>query len=219
MLLTSAAVSHSGVSTMTEQIVPQKQCRICNGNFPATSEFFYQHPQSKDKLHSQCKTCTKARAGTYDNIPKGRPNEVLLVNYLLRRGVFADVGAKFKGYKLADVVAWGCVTIEMKYSWSDEERHKFQFTPRQQRLNGAGVDVICLATEGMGEIEYHFFDAKDPFFYKGGKLKAGISYAPHANRRFSTKEVLMPDMMDKALDNLSIIECYRLEAVNRQLGA
>jgi hypothetical protein len=196
-----------------------KTCRLCNGNFPATSEFFYQRPQSKDGLQSQCKPCTKARARTYDNTPKGRPNEVLLVNYLLKHGVFADVGAKFKDYKLADVVAWGCVTIEMKYSWSEIEKHKFEFTPRQLKMNGAGVDVICLATDGMGEMEYHFFDARNPFFYNCGKLKRTVTYQSHAKWRVEGKEVLTPDIMDKARNDTSVIECYRLEAVNRQLGA
>lgn len=203
---------------MTEAIVTQKQCRICNGTFPATPEYFYQHEPAKDGLHGQCKACTKARAKTYEHEPKGRPNEVLLVNYLLKNGVFADVGARLKAYKFADVVAWGCVKIEMKYSWSHEEKHKFQFTPRQLKLNGAGVDVICLATDGTGEIEYHFFDAKDPFFYKGGKLKPSFSYIPYAHHR-KGKEVLLPEVMDKARDNVSVIECYRLQVVSQMIGA
>jgi hypothetical protein len=204
---------------MTEQIVSQKLCRLCNGSFPATSEHFYQHSESKDGLHGHCKACAKKRARTYDNKPKGRPNEILLVNHLLKHNVFADVGAKFKIYKLADVVAWGCVTIEMKYSWSEIEKHKFQFTPRQLKLNGAGVDVICLTTDGMGEMEYHFFDAKDPFFYAGGKLKHSVSYQPYAKWRVEGKEVLTPDMMDKARNDTSVIECYRLLAVQRLISA
>lgn len=206
-----------GQVTMNDSII--KQCRLCNGNFPATTEYFYKHPQMKDGLHNQCKACTKKRAKTYDSKPKGRPNEILLVNYLFKNGVFADAGARFKIYKLADVVAWGCVTIEMKYCWSEIEKYKFEFTPRQLKLNGAGVDVICLAIDGIGEMEYHFFDAKDPFFYKGGKLKRTVTYQPYAKWRVEGKEVLTPDVMDKAKDNISVIECRRLEAVNRQLGA
>lgn len=192
----------------------RKKCRICNESYPATLEFWYKHPQSKDGLKHECKTCTKKRANVYqatkpNSTPLGRPNENVFIDYLQNHGVAAEMGAIFKAFKYADVVAWGCITIELKYSRSETGKHVFIFTPRQQRLNCEGLGIICLAVDTGKETSYHFFDARNPIFYKDGKLKASISYHPNAKHR-KNKPVLMPDMMAMAKNNFALIEQKRV---------
>jgi hypothetical protein len=197
-----------------------KVCRLCNTSFPVTSEFWYKHPQMKDGFHSQCKECTKKRATSYhaakiDNTPVGRPNENVFIDYLLNHGIAAEMGAIFKSFKYADVVSWGCVTIELKYSKPQDGKYKFEFTPRQRRLNCEGLNIICLAVDNGKQIGYHFFDAKNPLFYQDGKLKNSVYYNPNPQRR-TRPVVLTDDMMAMAKNNFALIEQKRL-AYSQQL--
>ena len=199
-----------------------KQCRLCNGNFPATTEYFYQHSQAKDGFHGHCKECAKKRASDYysartSNAPSGRPNENVFIDYLQNHGIAAYMGAIFKEFKYADVVAWSCITIELKYSKSHDGKYTFIFTPRQRRLNCEGLGIICLAMDTGKQVVYHLFDAKNPIFYNKGKLKASLSYIPDAKHRKNVS-VLMPDMMAMAKNNFALIEQKRL-AYSQQLIA
>jgi hypothetical protein len=191
-----------------------KTCRICNMSFPVTSEYWYKHPQAKDGFHSHCKECGKKRANTYyaakpNNIPSGRPNENVFIDHLQTLGIVAHMGALYKEFKFMDVVAWGCVTIELKYSKSQDGKYKFEFTPRQKRLNGEGVHIICLAVDSGKKTDYHFFDAKNPLFYQDGKLKNSVYYNPNPQRR-NKPPVLTNDMMAMAKNNVALIEQKRL---------
>lgn len=38
-----------------------KVCKLCCSEFPATTEFFYAHGQTRDRLTPECKTCKKRR--------------------------------------------------------------------------------------------------------------------------------------------------------------
>lgn len=192
-----------------------KACRICKTLYPVSLEYFYKHSQAKDGFHSHCKECAKKRANDYhtaktSNFPSGRPNENIFIDYLQKHGVAAEMGAVFKDFKFADVVTWGCVTIELKYSKPQASKYKFEFTPRQRRLNGEGVGIICLAMEtDKGTISYHFFDAKNPIFYQDGKLKNSVYYNanPHHRKR---PPVITDDMMAMAKNNFALIEQKRL---------
>lgn len=41
---------------------PTKVCKLCCSEFPATTEFFYAHSQTRDRLTPECKACKKKRA-------------------------------------------------------------------------------------------------------------------------------------------------------------
>lgn len=199
-----------------------KACRICKTLYPVSSEYFYKHSQAKDGFHSHCKECGKKRSNAYhaakpDNKPLGRPNENIFIDYLMNHGIAAEMGAIFKSFKYADVVSWGCVTIELKYSKPHDGKYVFQFTPRQRRLNGEGVGIICLAMESNKGISYHLFDAKNPIFYQDGKLKNSVYYNanPHHRKR---PPVITDDMMAMAKNNFALIEQKRL-AYSQQLIA
>ena len=199
-----------------------KACRICKTLYPVSSEYFYKHSQAKDGFHSHCKECGKKRSNAYhaakpDSKPLGRPNENVFIDHLLNHGIAAEMGAIFKSFKYADVVSWGCVTIELKYSKSQDGKYKFEFTPRQRRLNCEGLHVICLAVDNGKQVGYHFFDAKNPLFYQDGKLKNSVYYNPSPQRR-TRPVVLTDDMMAMAKNNFALIEQKRL-AYSQQLIA
>lgn len=191
-----------------------KTCRICNTQFPATSEFWYIAPQAKDGFQGRCKECTKKQANIYhaaktSNAPLGRPNENTFIDHLQNLGIAAHMGALYKDFKFVDVVAWGCVTIELKYSKPQDGKYTFMFTPRQKRLNGEGLHIICLAVDNGTQTSYHFFDAKNPLFYQDGKLKNSVYYNPNPQRR-TRPVVLTDDMMAMAKNNVALIEQKRL---------
>ena len=48
--------------------IPQKKCRICQVEYPATEEFFYRHSDAKDKLRSECRKCQKTKQREYSRI-------------------------------------------------------------------------------------------------------------------------------------------------------
>lgn len=47
-----------------ELIPPTKQCTTCGRTLPATKEYFYGHPGTRDKLEGRCKNCNKLRKKT-----------------------------------------------------------------------------------------------------------------------------------------------------------
>jgi hypothetical protein len=59
-------------------VATTKICTKCQKPFPATTEFFYQHPQTKDGLFSRCKVCanTASAAWSAANPEKARAARV-----------------------------------------------------------------------------------------------------------------------------------------------
>jgi hypothetical protein len=47
-----------------------KQCTKCQGEFPATLEFFYKCSQKRDNLRPECKKCTNAHQKEYSKNPE-----------------------------------------------------------------------------------------------------------------------------------------------------
>lgn len=50
----------------------RKTCNQCHKDFPATSEYFYRSPQTKDGLYPWCKKCRADYTRKYHQTPKGR---------------------------------------------------------------------------------------------------------------------------------------------------
>lgn len=55
-------------------MITKKTCNECKTQYPATSEYFYKHPNCKDGLRPQCKSCIRKSQLDYLNkmTPKAR---------------------------------------------------------------------------------------------------------------------------------------------------
>ena len=114
--------------------------------------------------------------------------EIDTCDYLLMNGIPA-VNGKATHYKYVDLVAFGCVCIEVKYSELTTKNHyQWRAKPRWHN-HGIRADVVILAVKRGDYIERTIWDVNEPIFYlPNGQLKQGLSYNPykraHASRDY-----------------------------------
>jgi 5-methylcytosine-specific restriction endonuclease McrA len=68
--------------------MPTRTCKLCQGEFPATLEFFYKHPGGAFGLNNVCKPCARARARASEQARKNTP-EYKISNAAKSRGYHA----------------------------------------------------------------------------------------------------------------------------------
>lgn len=188
-----------------------KKCSHCNLVKPSSD--FYRVSYARHRLGQYCIECTKLIANTNRHPAKYTTND-LLVCKLNSLGIVA-----FRGYKPAfshiDVVAWGCVRIELKASNFNKYGHyHFSLTPKQKQV-GWLADVVILMLDPYADTEScHVFMANDPVFYAEGKLKAGLTYTPNADAEIAQqggrRNPLNDQLMESAKNKWGIIEEMRL---------
>jgi len=125
----------------------------------------------------------------YPAYKSGVVHEQELINKLASVGIPALPG-KALAHKWADVIAWGCVMIEVKLATFDGRSYSWTFTPKQ---SGDGVrgHIIVLMTYNHG-YDYHVFGAYESIFYNDdGNLKTGVMWTP--NRSNVGREAALTD--------------------------
>lgn len=184
-----------------------KNCRACKQEKPF-GEFYAKSGLSSHTrpghFTSECKECMRLRSKRKPYVPKN-PNtlvhsEALVINELRRNGIFAVTG-KSVNAKHVDVVAWGCVQIEVKYSRLAKNGNRrafvFDFSPPQRKRGLLALVVVLVCDYGSGRVDYHVFDATDSIFYDSGQLKAKITFEPGRTRsRYHGYEQLTQSIMD-----------------------
>lgn len=169
---------------------------------------------------SECKDCLVKRNKSSKRLDPHKSRcrgENVAINELRRRGIWAQTGKSVSGVDV-DVIAWGCVRIEVKYSPLNfrANQHFYQFvtTPRQQE-NGLLADLVLLICEtGADSWTFHLFDVSTPFFYKDGHLKSGWTYVPDQYRKTAPKngekkQSITDAIMEAARDRFDLIEAVR----------
>jgi hypothetical protein len=202
-------------------LILSKPCRRCKIDKPLT-EYYKRsgvdNPIAPGHYQSECIDCLKERSKTTPKFSRNIPltvGEIHCIDYLNRHAIYAAPGKSVYAADV-DVVAWGCVKIEVKHAIlrlkNGREQYTFTATPQQMK-RGFLAQVVVLICEDAGELTYHWFDAKDPVFYMKGRTKSGFTFVPgrfeplkHGNNRV----VMTQGMMDNALDRLSLIEENRL---------
>lgn len=164
----------------------------------------------------------RARAAAKTPIPAGTPraqSECLAIAYLHGKHIPCLPG---KAYQVADVdiLAWGCVRIEVKYSTIRHYNHCFTFgLTQRQRQRGLLADVVLLICDYGDRQTFHLLEPDDPVFYfKDGRRKGGFTFTPgqmqqkkHAQNRIT----LTQPRMDEAQDRIDLIEAARLAGAAR----
>lgn len=189
-----------------------KVCHRCNRELDIQE--FYERSYS-NSFTSECKSCMKARSKAQHvtnedyQVPVVE-SEKMAITYLATHGIPALPGKTIR-HSYVDLIAFGCIGIEVKYSRLEDIRGvvKFQFdtTPAQQK-KGFRASVVLLICDYESERTFHFFDAKDPVFYMKGRLKTGFTFTPGAYEPLKHGEnrvVMVQGMMDNAQDKVQLI--------------
>lgn len=189
------------------------------------------NPTEAGHYTSECRACYKrrSRAVVERRLSATEPravSEVMAISYLHRHGIVALPGKAYLASDV-DVVAWGCVRVEVKYSTLREgytEGYKFSLTPRQKE-RGLLADVVLLICDDGEVPTFHLFRPEDTVFYfLDGRRKGGLLFVPGRleQRKHQQNRVSMTQpMMDAAKDKLELIEAARLRiaaSLQREAG-
>lgn len=167
---------------------------------------------------STCKECRKLQSRQRKLANKGKPkkhniHEQAFIEACHEHGVYA-VQATDTRHKFCDVVAWGCVRIEVKHPDTvDDNHYSWRFTVNQARKR-LPADIIVLVTEHLGETKYHFFNPLHPIFFNPDQTrKIGLSYVVERERDYHTQygALITPDILNMHRDAWQTIENTRLE--------
>jgi hypothetical protein len=191
---------------------PQPATVVCDWcNTPKLRTEFYQRSGLSHLILQGCKDCRRAAEKAKRGIPRDphkvhTPSEAWVIERLKAEGIPALPG-KALHFAHADVVALGCVLLEVKSASFRQGAFNFPFTPIQvnKRIRG---DIIVLVCELFDHQTYHLFDASDPvFFNEHGARKNGIRFVPGnvEAKRIRLRNVLLQPAMDAARDRWSLV--------------
>lgn len=141
-------------------------------------------------------------------IPKEQ-SEIAAIDYLKTHGVPSLPGKALK-YSWVDIVAFGCIRIEVKSSKLITAKHPyFKWTVSQTQLDrGILADLIMLMCRYEDKTTFHLFKPDCPAFYDNGIRKTGFTYRLGATapmKRRNGRPIMTKTMMDEGLDRLSLI--------------
>lgn len=192
--------------------------KFCNGckRDKAISEFY---TRANGYPVSECKSCMKTRNKERVPVPKTTalvPSERLVVAKLNSLGIPACPG-KAISHAHVDVVAWGLVNIEVKYSTLKQGGYAFITTPTQ-RKNGFRAHVVILICDPEdAPPTFHLFPNDHPAFYMDGRMKHAVHYDPAVtqHKHEANRVVLTKGLMDASRDQWDMIEQCRVRLSKR----
>lgn len=186
----------------------QKQCTHCK-QWKPLSKFSFRKRQNV--YQSWCKECINNQS-LISTSPEMDIHEQIVIDKLKQNGIQAVSGKELvKEY--VDIVAWGCIKIEVKSSILHKGKNfAFRFSERQ-RTDEVKNDFVVLVCCWETEKTFHILPGNDDCFYIAGKKKSVVMYQPLANRRKFTKfyALLSPLKMYESQEKWLIIEDKRQE--------
>jgi hypothetical protein len=210
-----------------------KTCCRC-GSLKPLSDFYKR--SGINSYTSECKVCMNERSKTSKRLPATTPrvkSEVIAIDYLRSKGIYAVPGKSVSSSHV-DVVAWGCVGIEVKYAKFGKPENGFQFNasaPQVKRGHYLG-EVVMLICDYGDRMTFHFFQSDDEVFYIDRKIgeenrlgiyERGLKYAVSyvlsdtaGSKHGGNRVVMTNEMMASAQDAYELIELYR-QAIGNSL--
>lgn len=193
-----------------------KVCNKCGQEMPINC--FYKRPYydgtTQGHFTSECKSCMKERAKTQNRLGFAESrfeseNDVLRL--LNDQGIPTTTGHN-NGFADVDLVAYGCVRIEVKYSriqlaYNKYKQYAWNLT-KKQIAKGLKADVIVLVGEDdNGDLSYYILPyPHDTFFHPDGTLKTAFVYSlDNAGKRAGKRHVLTNELMQSAKNNYGLI--------------
>lgn len=207
-----------------------KVCVRCKSE-KSVSEFYVRsgcdNPTESGHYISECKDCMKQRTKTTTHLLPTEPRaatEILAIEYLKHKGIPALPG-KAVSFAHVDVVAFGCVEIEVKYARLERKKgvQKFTFnaTPAQSQYGYRGSIVMLICEYPDGRHTYHLFDAQHEVFYINGRVKTGFTFTPgavEALKHGNNRVVMTQPLMDAHQDYTALV-WKKLRSYSEQLKA
>lgn len=189
-----------------------KVCRDCKEKKPLTD--FYRQDNTSDGHTPRCKTCHNQEMTKYAKkdarTKAGHWAEELVVDRLTSMGVFAVPG-KRTTMKWVDVVAWGCVTIEVKSSKIGSFGYRFDMSSQFRRNKIS--DIVVFVPEDTKTC--HLFLGTDPVLYRpDGSIKKNVIHNIRGVNHIDNP--LTHEMLQMALNNWRLIEDRR-QAISEEL--
>lgn len=191
-------------------------CKNCHVEKPV-SEYYIRKFRKGDAPSKTCKKCSlEIKKSKYkdayskdDVINSARVDEKQLIAHLATHGIFAVSGAS-SHFTYVDVVAWGCIPIELKKSVRRKlGQFTFTFSTMQQR-RGLADGLIVLAFDYSTHIDYHVFRSTDPIFYKNGRLVPMIEYRDNPQ----SCQLLKAEMIAETKEAWGLLEILRQEIIS-----
>lgn len=185
-------------------------CQHPDGPTLPLTEFYGQW----GRLARQCKECTKAyqktrpRYGRKSERITWRDAEREVAEYLQVKGIYAVSGIASE-WTWVDVVAWGCVRIEVKTANFNGRSFQFHIASTK-RKNWSKNDLLVLVCKSKHETTYHVFPKSFAIFRNAdGTPKDSISYFPDPAFRHHTRPTLTREIMDDHRDRWELVEDIR----------
>jgi len=195
-----------------------KSCTRCEKEKPLT-EFYRRSGVNTIETYadviSECIDCMKERAKTQTRLPKTTPrvtSEIFAIEYLQSKGIPAVPGKAVSAADV-DVVAFGCVWIDVKYDKEHWHRNDMVFffsnTNKQIRDGYKGHIVMLICDHDDGTRTHHFFRPNHPVFYfKDGRRKTAFNHVKgrtKARKHWQNRTVMTQQMMDAAQDDVAMV--------------
>lgn len=152
----------------------------------------------------------KARYYGHTQLPRTEPRaptEIIAIAYLEKNGIPCFPG-KTLAQSYVDVIAFGCVLIEVKYSRLKMGRFHFVTTPRQMRKGFSG-ELVLLVCDYGDRHTFHFFDPRHPVFWMKGRVKSSFDFTPgamEAKKHGNNRVVMTQPLMDDAENRIDMID-------------
>ncbi len=211
---------------------PTKVCKRCHLEKPWVMFYVRSSVKKQDRALvypgdtlSECKNCMKQRSKMYSTSNRAKREaraypDRLAIAELMRNGIHALPGKAISASHV-DVVAWGCVWIEVKWArlatHSGKRKFHFVCTAAQQE-HGFRAHVVMLICEyDADQYTYHVFNVEHPVFYIHDRVKSGFTFTPGAQRALkhgNNRVVMTQPIMDGHEDAWEIIETARLQIAN-----
>lgn len=196
--------------TTSNDTMPSKKCAKCDQDKPL-SEFYIM--SSNGKPSNLCKGCSKERTSIRQKqkLAFGCDHERKTIEVMKTNGIYAQHGREVKLMPHVDIVAWGCVPVEVKLAQGGAGHWAFHFSGLQQRRGILGK-LIVLIIPYEPDWSYYVFDVNKSAFYRNGKLKTGVTYTENPTCRKRGNPLYKSDM-DIALNRWELVEVKRQEYI------
>lgn len=191
-----------------------RTCTKCKAEKPATLDYFYKGGGRADGLTSWCKDCMGYLSKSRPYIPRNEriPNEgeSQAVSWLRSHGIPANGGKNIQAVSWLDVLAWGCVRIEVKFSKTNKQG---LWSWMMYSVNNKKADemphLILFIGKDIRLEKYRFFlfqsDHDELFNPRTGERKVNVTY------NYRSDNAVNHDIFLAHEDKTALIEEYRLK--------
>jgi hypothetical protein len=204
--------SYDESSKFPDSIQPAPDTVICDRcGLPKPRSEYYTRSGMPHLILNGCKECRKAAERAKAGIPRDphavhTPSEAWVIERLKSVGIPALPG-KALHYAHADVVAFGCVLIEVKSSTLTHGMFRFPFTPIQYKSRIRGDLIVLVCDYGDNKTFHVLSTGHDIFFDAKGNRKTAVHFVPGqmAAVKHARRHVLVQPIMDAAQDKWALV--------------